>query len=343
MKKLLLISIVLLAGRVACGQKSASLFLSPTPPSRAGTLDLRAAPCPTRATYFGDIAKKGNIEPMSVLDDTENCDSLRFKIWDYTGPEQTQQCYDTVKKFIETCYNDPWAPSMFQYFSAALQLLAAADSSLWLEGRQWLESVLYLNTTNPAYFCACLDAIGATFHSPSDTTETLLWEEQNRQQALAQWEIQNTSCDTPFLQNQFYATRASQYEDWLNDTLIPLDTTIPPLSSLGGGLDTLLARHLLYSNVSWHPQSIILNATASPNPVSTGTVITFGISQEAYVKINLFDLLGHEVTSPGFEGLFAPGNHEVPLSLQGLPGGTYFARILTAYGNVATVKLVKEQ
>jgi len=108
------------------------------------------------------------------------------------------------------------------------------------------------------------------------------------------------------------------------------------------GLDTLLARHFLFS-VSEQPQpGIILNATASPNPVSTGTIITFGISQEAYVKINLFDLLGHEVTSPGFEGLFAPSNHEVPLSLSNLPSGTYFARILTAYGNVATLKLVKE-
>jgi hypothetical protein len=111
------------------------------------------------------------------------------------------------------------------------------------------------------------------------------------------------------------------------------------------GLDTLLARHSLYASVVPQPESIILSATASPNPVSTGTIITFGLSQEAYVKINLFDILGHGVAGSGregFEGLFQPGNHEVPLSLQGLPSGTYYARILTAFGSVATVKLVKE-
>src|SRR5271166_1704125 len=61
-----------------------------------------SAACPTRASYFGDITKKGGINPMSVTDDTENCDSLRFKIWDYPGPGQTQQAYDTTKKFSET-------------------------------------------------------------------------------------------------------------------------------------------------------------------------------------------------------------------------------------------------
>jgi hypothetical protein len=98
------------------------------------------------------------------------------------------------------------------------------------------------------------------------------------------------------------------------------------------------------------PDSIINYVTSSPNPTGESTIITFGLNQEAYVKINLFDILGNPVSGgrvpgsggEGFEGLFEPGNHEVPLSLQGLPSGTYFARILTAYGNVATVKLVKE-
>ncbi len=285
---------------------------------------------------------------LSFLEDTENCDTLRFKIWNYQGGSQWQQLYDSTKKFIETCYNNYWAPSMFQEFSAALQPLATADSSLWLEGRQWLESVLYLNTTNPSYFCACLDAIGATFNSPSDTTETLLWAEQNRQLALARWEIENTTCDTPILENQFNDTRISQYETWLNDTTVPLDTTLPSLASLG--LDTLLARHFLYASVSETPQpGIISNPTAYPNPTGEGTVISFGISQEAYVKIELFDVLGHLVSGsgnrgpgPGFEGLFEPGNKSVPLSLAGLPSGTYFARIQTAYGEAQSVNLVKE-
>ena len=87
---------------------------------------------------------------------------------------------------------------------------------------------------------------------------------------------------------------------------------------------------------------IISKAAASPNPVNSGTIISFGISKEAYVKIEVFDILGNRVSSAGFESLFEPGNKAIPISLQGLPSGTYFARIVTAYGEVQTLKLVKE-
>jgi hypothetical protein len=285
---------------------------------------------------------KGNVKPMSIMDDTENCDSLRFMVWNYAGAGQWQHCFDTAKKFIETCYDNWYAPYMFQYLQTAFQPLATADSSLYCPYQAWLESVLYLNTTNPEYFCACVEHF--VLCPQTDTGgEEEGWKELNKNLAILRWLIQNTTCDTPMIQNEFEGARASQYEQWLNDTTVPLDTTIPPLDSADAGLDTLLARHFLYASVSETPQpSIISNATANPNPTGEGTVISFGISQEAYVKIELFDILGHEVGSAGFESLFEPGNKSVPLSLAGLPSGTYFARILTAYGEAQSVKLVKQ-
>ncbi len=133
----------------------------------AGLVPAISASCPDCVTY-AETTSKGKINPLSVPDDTENCDSLRFNVMTYISEQDWQQAYDTVQKFIETCYNDPNAPLMFQDFSAALQPLATADSSLWQQARQWLESVLYLNTTNPEYFCACVKAIIGTFNSPSD-------------------------------------------------------------------------------------------------------------------------------------------------------------------------------
>jgi hypothetical protein len=157
------------------------------------------------------------------------------------------------------------------------------------------------------------------------------------------WLLHNTTCDTPSLGKEYELTRTQQIQQWENNpTYYKLDTSLIPLDSIQPGLLELLERHLLNATVSGTPPSIISEATANPNPTGDGTIITFSMAKEAYVRINLFDILGNAVTTPGYEGLFEPGNHEVPLSLQGLPSGTYFARILTAYGNVATVKLVKE-
>ncbi len=287
--------------------------------------------------------RKGNDGTLSVDSNSyTNCDSLRFKIWNYQGAHNWQALYDTTMKFIDSCYNDPWAPAMFQEISAAEQSLEPNDTGLWLQYQLWLESVLYLNTTNPDYFCQCVENM--VVGNPSDdTSELLAWKGMNKGLAVLRWLIQNTTCDTPRLLNMFYGARASQYSDWLNDTTVPLDTTIPSLASLGLGLDTLLAKHLLYEQVSESaPPEVITNAFASPNPVNTGTEISFTMSKEAYVKIQLYDVLGHSLSGAGFEGLFQPGNKEVPISLQGLPSGTYYARIVTAYGEVQTVKLVKE-
>jgi photosystem II stability/assembly factor-like uncharacterized protein len=49
------------------------------------------------------------------------------------------------------------------------------------------------------------------------------------------------------------------------------------------------------AGVSESDTSILSNATANPNPTGEGTIISFGISKETYVKIELFDVLGHEV------------------------------------------------
>jgi hypothetical protein len=301
-----------------------------------------SAACPTNSGS-AEKTKMGNIRPMSVTDDTENCDSLQNKIYNYQGAGQWQQCYDTAKKFIEICHDNYWAPYCFNEFSGSLQQLAGADSSLWLQGRLWLESVLYLNTTNPEYFCACVKAIEGTFHSPSDTSETLYWKQENRMFSITEWLIQNTTCDTPTtVQEALAALRGQQYSDWLNDPSVPWDTTIPPLDSVQQGLKELLEKHFLYADVPENFHGILSNATANPNPTGEGTVISFGINKEAYVKIELFDILGHEVSPTNFESLFEPGNKSVPISLKGLPSGTYFVRILTAYGEVQSVKLVKE-
>ena len=289
-------------------------------------------------------AHKNTIQPLSEAD-SETCATLYNKVDNvYLRNHDWEPMYDTGKKFIEMCANYENGQgdfnSVFGDIGGGMMALAPQDTSIFIETRKWLESVLYLNTTDPNYFCLCVNYIGGTFRSVSDTTETLTWKSENCGLAIERWLWENDpQCDTQDMKRNYNATRFSQREDWLNDTNVLYDTTLPSMAQLG--LDTILSKHLLMS-VSKPPQGFITNVSASPNPVTTGTVISFGIRKEAYVKIEVFDILGNRVSSAGFESLFEPGNKAVPISLQGLPSGTYFARILTAYGEVQTVKLVKE-
>jgi hypothetical protein len=271
-----------------------------------------------------------------------------------------QDEYDSAKYLIENFPCCTWTPGAFGDMSDAVAHLAGNnnDCDLFNQYMQWLESVLYLCTTSPEYFCACVEQMGFTYcpnmsHEQRDSTT-------NTGLAILQWLIQNDSiCNGPgqphpfgggdsagFLQEQFNQGRSAEILEWQEDSAqgihYPLDTTLPTLKSLG--LDTLFAKHFLYASVSpgAAPVGILSNASASPNPTTSGTVIYFAIAKEAYVKINWYDILGHDVTFSGFESLFEPGNYDMPISLQNLPSGTYFARITTAFGEAETVKLVKE-
>ena len=183
--------------------------------------------------------------------------------------------------------------------------------------------------------------------SISDTTHLLSLEATNRSLAVLKWLIDHSDCDTTMFKREYDEGRASQLETWHADTTIGhLDTTLPPLSSLGG-LDTLLAKHALFQNQKGivYSSDLITAAIATPNPTNTGPVLTFGMAQNAYVRIELYDLLGNVAARDGrstqFEQYMSAGNHSVPIDMSALPAGTYYARIVTAYGETRTVKIVK--
>jgi hypothetical protein len=215
-----------------------------------------------------------------------------------------------------------------------------------LDFQQWLLSALAWNPGDPNYFCADVRTIMGTVTTGNvDTSWQQNNTETNRSLSVLYWLIHNPLCFNPLDSELYVNSRGSQYETYLNwpgldrDT-VPFDTTIYTMQQLG--LDSVLKyAELLNASVGSEP-SIITNPTAYPNPTGEGTVISFGIAKEAYVIINLYDVLGHQVTSAGFGSVVEPGNLSVPMSLQGLASGTYFARIQTTYGEAQTVKLVKE-
>jgi len=161
--------------------------------------------------------------------------------------------------------------------------------------------------------------------------------------AILNYLINNPLCENQRLNysQEYDDDRHLQRSLWAsNNPGVPFDSTLPSLHDLG--LDSVLKYAALLGVHDPNMPSIISNASASPNPVGEGTEIYFSTNREAYVMVRLYNLLGQDAGSLKFEGVVEPGNHEVPLSLAGLPSGTYYARIQTTYGEVQTVKLVKE-
>jgi hypothetical protein len=63
-----------------------------------------------------------------------------------------------------------------------------------------------------------------------------------------------------------------------------------------------------------------------PNPFNPTTNITFGVPQNSNVKIMIYDILGHEVTTL-VNANYAQGYHMVPFNASKLASGTYIYRM----------------
>ena len=262
----------------------------------------------------------------------------------YSTPRHFNWGYDSLKSFVERCPTNVNAPSAFGAMSGAVQNGGHGQSpGCWIDFKSWLISALAWNPHDPTYFCADVETLVGALASERDTSWSQLNTATNKRLSIVLWLIHNPLCTNGSDSEEYTNSRGSQKETWFNTqdtTKVPFDTTIYSMHDLG--LDSVLKYAALLGVNSNHTESIISNATASPNPLSDGTVVSFGMSREGYVKVEVFDLLGHPAAAGSFESVLVAGNFSVPISLHGLPSGTYYARILTTYGETATVKLVKE-
>jgi hypothetical protein len=281
-------------------------------------------------------------KPESLLDiDSSSCNRLDVEAYVYSNSHMYQMEYDTAKKFVEQC------PHFYPDVAGAFNEMSGAVQQLGNYGQRradyfaWLKSVLYLNTTDLGYFCACVEAIAGELPAPPT-----VWPDTGYNYPLSvyQWLIQNTPCSPKSLRDLYNAGRADQYRMWANDpTRYKLDTTLPTMQQLG--LDSLLAQHFQFVSGVKPPVdrfgAIVPEFGVTENPFTKQTVLRFTMSEPAYVQEEVFNLLGVIVQSDGGR-ILDPGAHESPLDLTTAPSGTYYLRIMLGTGEVRTIKLVKE-
>jgi hypothetical protein len=277
-------------------------------------------------SYANIKAKSGS--PLSISAPNSWPDTCRhLKQWAGISPGTDQGMaklqYDTLRLYIERCAEDQFSYSVFSSLSAAVQLMSA-DTTRFEPYRAWLISVLYLNTVQPEYFCACIGAIAGTYQYGKNQAVGLL--------AVLNYvrvyhrECWNSQGDKEYADDSVAAVQGG-YDA----------THLPPLDSLGLGF-------LLKSSTP-SPTTVggnyLASFASSPNPFKNETHLRFHLNQIAYTTIGVYDVLGHQVWGDGKGRSLDVGDHEVVVDGSLLPEGSLYARIETGFGEVRTVKLIK--
>jgi hypothetical protein len=266
------------------------------------------------------------IQPIVI----DNC--MRLFGWSSDQPQSPQEYkeqYDSLRLYIELCAttdNNSW--QVFTTMGGAVQAYSD-DTTRFDTYRNWLISVLYLNTKVPQYFCECMGSIVSTYQEGS-----IYHHVQNASLAVLNYlHYHHPECWGP-----------ADSEAYSNDTIyarsIGIDPTqLPPLDSIGLGF---LLKSGVTSPSAPLSSQYLASFTSSPNPFRKETTLEFTLNRMAYVTLAVYDELGRLVWGDGRGTSLEAGTHAIHLDGSALPSGTLYARISTGFGEVKTVKLVHE-
>ena len=293
--------------------------------------------------------KKKGAKPQGSLQNTswDSC-SIAYgwgQIWEGNSQE-SKPAYDTMHWYLQHCYSKPNSASGWPIFMAAASEvtmhgsdpsgLMTEDSLLQL--RSWIMSERHLNPAD-GWYCYCIATLPLTW--PGDIPVEL---------SILKFLIDNPRCSNgpgygDTWGKEYSHLRGLQYGAWLQtvwtkDNNAVFDTTLPPFNDIG--LDSLLADAAAGVHYEALGPQIILDAHITANPFPQQTSISITTNREAYIHVEVFDLLGRKLAGVGYAGTFEPGTREVPLDLSQAPSGTYYLRLSTANNETRTMKLSKE-
>ena len=71
-----------------------------------------------------------------------------------------------------------------------------------------------------------------------------------------------------------------------------------------------------------------------PNPFNPNANISFSISEESPITLQVYNILGENIETVFENKVFAAGNHLLNWNASNHPNGTYFFKIITNQGNL---------
>src|ERR1700722_8633451 len=220
----------------------------------------------TPASAQRDKTKPKGTKILSILTDTSCREKFAIGNADLYANDDSQ-CDSVLMEYIETCYDTTESWQAFVDISGAI---ANPSPTTFSNYREWLKSVLWLNTIDPLYYCTCVQSI---FESYQGTDAG-----RNLNAELSVLEFLDSSNRCPMenvndknLEGQLLAMRHQIWLDTVKNfhngdtTDFPEDTTIPTIDEIG--LSILRAPPAGVQNDTTLTSGIS-NLTASNNPFS---------------------------------------------------------------------------
>jgi hypothetical protein len=295
-----------------------------------------------------DLGSKDTQEPQTQLDEPTKteCESLFNKALDYgfSGkPEDYQKQYDTAKKYVELCANIQIGLSKGERgfsLTGGGNGYRSEDPNRYIEYRDWLKSVLYLNPDS-AYYCADVDEIIGTFvYNPPVGYDFKAME------AIMRWAHDSGKCVVYYsdIEEQLAALRKHWHQSWVDTsydtTTAPWDTTnFPNIDDLD--LSILRGTQGSVNPIASNAPSRLGTVTVERNPFTDEVALKVQFIASTMLRLDIFDELGKQVYAEGL-GYNPQGEHRFIVDSHDWSFGTYYARISTSGGEVRTVMLVKQ-
>jgi hypothetical protein len=268
----------------------------------------------------------------------DGCSSLRAKGEAYQTDRRFKESFDTLKRFIETCPTYSFAYHAFSSIDGALGGWKEGPPSRFADHRPWLLSVLYLNPSEPNYYCAVVNSLMGTFNGAS-------YRDLNGAASMLDYVLKSGKCSeeiNALFRRRYLEIREDQVEAWedtvganKDDPRYALDSSIRTLEEMG-----LEALRGLNGVRNTSGSQLMMTLRTDRNPIGDDASIRFELASVAVVSCEVFDISGRKVWSTA-SSLMQAGPHTIDLNAHEWPGRTYYARLSTTSGEVQTVKLWK--
>jgi hypothetical protein len=281
------------------------------------------------------VSHKEEIQPAASLA-FDTCLNALALTEQWTSGGQYDASFDTMRYFFGHCWRDADpARSFSDLGSCAGRSISLSTEKGRLGYRIWLlDTVLKVRNDDP-WFCYGILQLTAAYDQYSSNIPAYL--------AILKFVAENARC-APIratVGDDYARERQYQIHLW-QDTAKPhttFDTTLPSLHDLG--LDTLLNLAAVHQYDVVGPE-IIRDAHLTVNPFKGTTTLSVTVNREAWLQVDVLDLVGRKLEEVSYRGAVEPGTKEIPLRLTDQPTGTYYLRISSANNEVRTLKLLKQ-